>query len=486
MTAPRLVGGWRLGVGIGALIGASALIEALLLARGSKLAFLLLGALAIAVGTLVIVNHLFEAFVVWIAIEGLAFPFVRYPLHHDVATFDRYSVVVMGGALLLNSWPAMSKRSRQLTGAFALFALVYVARALLTDPLPLAPHQPAYSSLQPLADALDNVGLPFIVFLVAARTVTPIRWPSVARALTFLGTTLALVALAQWATGFELATITGATPFVDPAAGLVRAAGPYPDPVIYGGVMLVCLAGTLYWILTEKAYTAGVAILGLEILSLAPGYTKTVWAAAFATVVLGLGLRSRVSSRTVLVFVYAAVAVGLAYTTVQNSTVVESRVTGQIAQDNWSGREATWHEAISIFKRWPIAGAGNNQFIAAQALVPQVRVKGVEAATSPHNVFLGVLAEIGAAGLLCLLILVAAIVMIVRTCRKWATTDEEIIFGSVLLAATVGYFLLSQTFGMMYARPSSMFLALMVGAAAARVDHTARTRGARAPRPFEA
>jgi O-antigen ligase len=485
MTAPRPLGGWSLGLGIGALIGASALIEALLLAHGSKLALLLLGALAVAVGTLVIVNHLFEAFVVWIAIEGLAFPFVRYPLHHDVATFDRYAVLVMGGALLLNSWPAMSKRSRQLTWAFGLFALVYVGRAVLTDPLPLAPKQPAYSSMQPLADALDNVGLPFIVFMVAARTVTPTRWPLVAKALTFLGTTLALVALAQWATGFELATFTGATPFVDQAAGLIRAAGPYPDPVIYGGVMLVCLAGTLYWMLTEKAYTAGLVILGLEVLSLAPGFTKTVWAAAFATIVLGLGLRSRVSSRTVLVFVYAAVAVGLAYATVQNSTVVESRVTGQIAQDNWSGRQATWHEALSIFEHWPVAGAGNNQFISAQALVPQVRVKGVEAATSPHNVFLGVLAEIGVIGILTLLVLVWAVVVVVRACRKWATTEEDVIFGSVLLAATTGYFLLCQTFGMLYTRPSSMFLAIMLGAAAARLDYMARTRraGARAATP---
>jgi O-antigen ligase len=287
------------------------------------------------------------------------------------------------------------------------------------------------------------------------------------------------LALAQWATGFELATITGATPFVDPAAGLVRAAGPYPDPVIYGGVMLVCLAGTLYWMLAEKAYTIGIAVLGLEIVSLAPGFTKTVWAAAFATVVIGLGLGRRVSSRTFLVLVYAVVAVGIVYSTVQNSTVVESRVTGQIAQDNWSGRQATWHEAISIFKHWPVTGAGNNQFIAAQALVPQVKVKGVEAATSPHNVFLGVLAEIGLLGIVTLLILVAAIVMVVRTCRRWAASESDVIFGSVLLAATVGYFLLSQTFGMLYTRPSSMFLALILGAAAARVDHLAQTPRAR-------
>ena len=490
-TAARSITGPRLGrfgapVAIGALIGASTLIEALLLARGSRLAFLLLGALAVAVGALAVGNRLFEAFVLWVAVEGVAFPFVRYPLHHDVATFDRYWVLVMGGALLLGSWPAMSKRSRQLAWAFGLFALVYVGRAVLTDPLPLAPGQPAYSSYQPLADALDNVGLPFIVFLVAARTVTPARWPLVARALAFLGTTLALVALAQWALGFELATITGATPFVDQAAGLVRAAGPYPDPLIYGGVMLVCLAGTLYWMLAERAYAIGMTVLGLELLSLAPGFTKTVWAAAFATVVLALGLRQRVSSRTALVFVYAAVAVGVLYATVQNSSVVESRVTGKTAQDNWTSRQATWHEAISIFEHWPIAGAGNNQFIAAQALVPQVKIKGVEAATSPHNVFLGVLAEIGIVGILALLVLVWAIVAIVRTCRRWATSEEDVIFGSVLLAATVGYFLLSQTFGMLYTRPSSMFLAIVLGAAAARVDHMARKREASGPRAVEA
>jgi O-antigen ligase len=463
---------------MGGLIAGATVLEAFLLARGGKAALVLFGAVAIGAAALAIANRLFEAFVFWIAVEGVAFPFVRYPLNHDVATFDRFAVLVMGAALLLSSWPVMSKRSRQLTGAFGLFALVYVVRAVLTHPLPLAPGQPAYASFQPIADALDNVGLPFIVFLVAARTVTPERWRFVARALAFLGTTLSLVAIAQWIFGFQLATISGATPFVDPAAGLIRAAGPYPDPVIYGGVMLVCLAGTLYWMLAERAYNLGVVILGLEVLSLAPGYTKTVWAAAFATIVLGLGLRRRVSSRTVLVFVYATVAVGLVYATVQNSTVVESRITGQNAQDNWSGRQATWHEAISIFEHWPVAGAGNSQFISAQALVPQVRVKGIQAATSPHNVFLGVLAEIGVVGIVSLLILVGAIALTVRTCRKLATSDEEILFGSVLLAATVGYFLLSQTFGMLYTRPSSMFLALILGAAAARVDHLTRARAA--------
>ena len=269
LTTPGRPREWTVGLALGGFAAAGVLIEALLLARGSKLALFLLGAVAVGACGLLIADNLRTAFVAWVAVEGLAFPFIRYPLHHDVATFDRFAILAMGAALLLRSWESMTTRSRRLTIAFGAFALMYVLRAVLTHPLPLARGQPAYSSYQPVADAFDNVGLPFIVFLVAARTVTPARWPMMAKALAFLGTTIAAVAILEWALGFQLSTLSGYAPFIDPAAGVIRPSGPYPDPVIFGGVMLVCLAGTMYWMLAGKAYTLGAAALLVELLSIA-------------------------------------------------------------------------------------------------------------------------------------------------------------------------------------------------------------------------
>ena len=156
---------------------------------------------------------------------------------------------------------------------------------------------------------------------------------------------------------------------------------------------------------------------------------------------------------------------------------------------NWSGRIATWHQAIAIFKHWPVFGAGIDQFIAAQGLVPPVSVSGVEAVTSPHNTFLSVLAETGVVGALAILVLVYAIVALVRTCRRLARTDEDVIFGASVLGGLLGWFVLSQTFTEVYDPPSTIFLALILGAAAARVDQLARsravvvTRGSPVPQP---
>jgi hypothetical protein len=458
-------------------LGLVAMGEVVLLARDSRMAYGLLGLLALAVGVLAFAGNVFEVFVGWIVLEGIAFPFIRYPYGSaPYFTLDRYVIVALGLALLLQRWPPMSRRTRHLAIAMGLFAAGFGLRALTTNQLPLPPGTLPVSSLQPIADWLDGVMLPFIVFIVAARTVTPRRWPIVAKALTGAGVTVGLFALAEWAIGFELTNITGLTPFFDGAANVVRHGGPYPAPTALGSVMVVCMAGTLYWIQAERAYLVGGIALAIELLGLAPGLTKTVWAAAIVLILIGVGVRKRVSSRTLLVALYALTTVAVIYLFVRSSPVVASRVASNDADTSFLGRLGAWGQALEMFQNWPLWGVGVEQFIGGQLQVPRVVVGGVLPVPTAHNTLLSVLAEVGLLGTIPLLLTVFASVRVVSACRKLARSHADEVFRAVLLGALVGSVFLSMTFGEIYEPPGLMFVALLLGAAAARVDHLVRAR----------
>src|SRR4051812_14888667 len=446
-----------------------------LFAEGSSKAFVLAGLVILVTLALAISGRLFEVFVLWIAVEGLAFPFVRYPFGHNLVTFDRVLVLAMGCAMLLRPWPRMAKRTRFVAYALGAFAVAYGVRAFTTQQLLLPIGYLPSASYQPQLDWLDNALMPFIVFVVAARTMTVARWRIVAKALTFLGVTIAAFAMLQWTFGIEFATISGYTPFVDATAGIVRTGGPYPDPTAYGGVMLVCLAATLYWIQTERAYALGVPIVLFEVIGLAPSYTKTVWGAALLTIILALGLRRRISSRTVLVGIWVAIVVGIVYSLVQDTAVIQDRVSSQGSADNFTGRLAAWRQGVVIFQHWPAYGSGIEQFVGAQQVVGPVYQDGVKAVPTPHNVLISVLGEMGLIGTIPLVLALVGAVLMVRAVRRRARTSEEVIFGSAVVAATAGLLLLSQTFSLNYEPPAFTFGALLLGAAGARLRPGAKS-----------
>jgi O-antigen ligase len=451
-------------------IGLLALMEAVLISRGSLLAYALCGALAVAIAGFVVSHHMYGVFLGWVALEGLAYPFLRYPLNSNVLTFDRFVLLALGFALLLTSGPPITQKSKRLAIAFGVFTAAYGVRVLFTDPLPLPPGRLPYSPLQPYLDYLDNVLLPFVVFLVALRTITPGRWRELARALSFLGVSLSALSLLQWVFGFELASLSGNNPFVDQSAGVVRVGGPYFDPSAYGSVMVVCIAATVFWMQREKAYMLGWCVLAIELLGLAPTYTKTVWGAGFVTVVLALGLRRRFSSRTVLVAFYSVTFLGVIFTLVQNSPVVQARVTSQASNDNFSGRLAVWQQALEILGQWPWFGAGAGQFTSAQQLVSPVYVHGVAAVPSPHNTFVAILAETGIVGFAALVFVLVAAGGVLRATRLRARTDEDGLFRASAVAGVVGCLLLSQTFTEIYVAPSMIFVGLLLGVVAGRLN----------------
>ena len=442
------------------------------LIRSGSLAYLLLALIVLGSAALVFATNIYGWLVCWIGVEAIAFPFVRYPLHHNVVTFDRAVILGLGGALLLSPAGRMGPQATRITRAFGLFVVVYGLRAFTTHLLPAAPYHTAVSLLQPKADWLDYAVLPFIACVAAARTITPERWPAVAKAFTLLGVTVAIIGLLEWRIGFHLADLSGFAAFSDVSdakLGLVRSAGPYSDPSAYGGVLVLCIAATLYWLQAERArFLAGGALM-IEVAGLAPSYTKTVWGAGFVVLLVGIGIRRRVSSRSVLVAFYGLVGLAVVYTLVQHSPTVSERLTGSNA--NFTARLGAYVEGFHIFAHWPWFGVGVENFLSAQQLIAPVTIRGVAAANTAHNTFIHLLAETGVPGLLVLCILIWATVGVIRACNRRLQTEEGAVFAATILAAASGYLLLSLTFTEIYYPPTTTLFALLLGAAASRLDH---------------
>jgi O-antigen ligase len=455
-------------LGFVALLCAVAIATGAVMARGGLPAYVLLATVSLALAAILFVRCLDQVLFAWVALEGIAYPFIRYPLHHNVASFDRFIVLAMGGALLLSSGQRLGREGRVVFTSFGIFVVAYGLRAFFTHPLPPPRFFPATSSYLASSDWLDQAAMPFVMFVVGARILTSrARWTMLTKVFTVLGASVATLGIGQWITGFDLSKLSGSSAFVDKLAGAVRVSGPYQEPVTYGSVLVICLVATIYLLRENGPSLPVLTALSLELVGLAPSLTKTIWIAAFIAGVIASGLRRRVNSRTVLVALYAAGVLGVVYSLLQSSPIVAERVTGSNA--NFVTRLGDYVQGIYIFEHWPLTGAGIQQFIPAQSLVDPVTIGGVAAGPSAHNTFISVLAETGVLGFLPLLFLVYALITTVRAVRRRAHTDEEIRFSAVILAAVVGYFLLSLTLVQIYYPTAAMLLALMLGAAAARL-----------------
>jgi len=440
-------------------------------------AYALAGIGIAAAVSLLISQRIAAVLVGWVAIEGIAYPFVRYPIRHDLLTFDRVVLLSLAGALVLERPRVrLSPPTKWLVWAFALFVAVYGARAALTHQLPTAPGYQPIERLQIPLDWLERAAFPLVTFLVALKAVDVAMWGRLARALSFLGASVAFIGLAEWKFGFELATLSHHSVFFDPYAHVVRVSGPYGDPTAYGGVLVVCIAATCFWVRQRDSRWLAPLLLLLEVVGLAPSYTKTIWLAGLVTLILGLGVSRRVNARTAVVAAAVAVLVAGVYVLSQHSAAVAERVTG--STQNFWGRLGDYQQGFLIFEKWPLFGAGFDQFINAQQFVKPVYVNGVASARSAHNTLISVLAETGLAGFIPLILLIVAAAVVVHRYRRLADTREEVLFGAALLAATVGVVLLSMTLLISAYPPALTLYALFLGTAAARIQtRSARTAG---------
>jgi O-antigen ligase len=404
----------------------------------------------------------------WVALEGVAYPFLRYPLGHNLVTFDRLVLLGLGAALLIVPSTRLSGWPRHLARALLLFTVLYGVRAFTTQRLLMPPGYPPQAGLQPYATWVDNVVLPAIVFVAAARWVTRSVWDRVVVGFLVLGVSVALLGIFEWATGSELASLSHGEQFID-ISGITRVSGPYQTNSAYGAVLLFCIAVTAYWMHVRHRLAAGLAILAIELLGVAPTFTKTIWISVIATILVAFGLRRGISGRTLLTVVVVGLIVAFGYSALKTNPIIQERVTSRDASDNVASRLASYHEGWLIFRHWPVYGVGIDQYIPAQQLVPAVYVNGVRAAFSPHNSFISVLAETGLAGFAALVLVLVSAGGMLRAYWRQAGTDEERTFVVAVCAAALGYLLYSQTLAAIKTPPSMTFLMLLLGCVAGRM-----------------
>ncbi len=111
-----------------------------------------------------------------------------------------------------------------------------------------------------------------------------------------------------------------------------------------------------------------------------------------------------------------------------------------------------------------------NRFNASATPQTAATFKGAHSLNYPHNSYLGLLAEQGVIGTVPFLLLSVGVIWLIRSLRRRATIDADKILAACLLAAAIGYLVMSLTFTMLPYGSSNGFLALLIGAATARLD----------------
>jgi O-antigen ligase len=123
-------------------------------------------------------------------------------------------------------------------------------------------------------------------------------------------------------------------------------------------------------------------------------YFRTTW--GIALLLLFLWMRQRGMTAVALGLVVSAVCVAVLagqLPRLEHSSIVQTRL---LSGENVSTRLATNEKAIEIFKERPFTGIGWNNFSSDQRVI---EVNGVENVDTPHNTYLGVLAELGLVGI---------------------------------------------------------------------------------------
>lgn len=434
----------------------------LVIAHGGRWAYVALGIFAASLMGLVTSATTQKVLLTWAALSGVAYPFIRYPLHAaPEADFDRLvTVVLLVGFLVAPRFSHASVQSRRLSGLIAVFVVLFGARAV------------AMGSHTPIELWVDEILAPATLFWAASRVMTSQALTQrLCGCLTFLGASVACLGLAEWRLHFQLATWSGFEPFVDSFAHVVRVSGPYGDPTSYGTVLVMCIAATYYWWQTSTSSLGGLALL-VELLGTYPTFTKTTWIGALLVVLVMVGVRPRAVGRALGFALALAVAVFLALTLLRSNPVIEERVfhSGR----NFTARLGDFLQGWHIFVAHPLWGVGIGHFIAAQQHTATVYVFGQTAAQSPHNNLIVLAAENGLSGVLPYLLVLLVAGLLVHRYRCVAKSREEALFGLVLLAAALSYFLMSLTLVLLAYPPGTMVLALILGAGAGRLNAVAQ------------
>jgi O-antigen ligase len=438
---------------------AAFVVCALAIVKGGLLAYTALAASGGALLFLLFSQIQFPVLVAWVVLTVIAYPFARLPDANPIVTFDRVWVVAMVSCILLaRPTLRMSAATRLLCWSLWWLAAAYGLRALFTSG-----HQ-----VGELIQWVDAIVLPLVVFTVARRLVTTRqRCVRLASALSVAGGVLAGIGISQALFGFELATRSGGAPRFDSSVGLVRISGPYRVPEVYAVSLLVCLAATLYWARARgrSSYVVGGAVALLEIVAIGLTLFRAFWISAVVIVVIVLGRRPGRPGRTLAITVAVVTVVALLLLQLGGTHTVSTRLRNT---ENITGRLEIYEVALELFRGAPLVGVGVHQFAAAHAALPSA--SQARASRFPHSSYLAVLAEQGVWGFLPLVLTSFSVAVVVRQLRRRARLREDVLLAAALGAAAVAYFFVSLSLTMLPYGASNAFLAVLLGAGAARLD----------------
>jgi len=436
-------------------------------ALGQKPALLVLG---ILVGCAFLGTFLYlgsSAILIW-PVAATGGYLLQIPRNNVVLTFDR---VWIGGLL---AYIALNPRRVPRTAATRLlsFALLW-----LVVSFGLRSASTSLNLAGPLRIWVDAIVLPAILFVACERycLLGADRLRRLAGSLMIAGGVLGAIGIAERIAGFELATLTGGSVRFDAAVDATRISGPYPAPEPYVLSLAICLAATLYWILTRQRGTRlgwPLILSGLQVTAIGLALFRAGWIAGILVLLASVAYRPGRYGRTFGLAGLVAVLAVAATTQLERNKTVATRVNNT---QNISGRLATYKEGLDIFRSAPVFGVGVEQYTPIAQSRPPAMAWGAQAVPYPHSSYFGLLAEQGAVGLFPLLLLSYAMWRLLAAFRAVSFRSRE---ATVLLATVTGaalaYLIMSLTLTMLPYEASNTFFAAFLGGACGRLDSLVR------------
>jgi O-antigen ligase len=256
----------------------------------------------------------------------------------------------------------------------------------------------------------------------------------------------------------------------------VRVSGPFPLAEIYSLSLLICYAATLCWHRLRRAgwFSIPTAIAVVELAAIGITYFRAAWLGALVVTAFAFAYVLRARARPVvgsaILIALVLIAFGL--------TRFDSVSTRLSNSDNVIGRLATWGQDLNVFATAPVFGVGVERFTESTTRETNVVVSDIRALDQPHSSYLGLLAEQGVVGMLPFAVLTIAVWWLIRAMRRRSTEEDDRAIWACLAGAGLAYLVMSLTLTMLPYGSSTALFALLIGGAAARLDHLApRGRG---------
>jgi O-antigen ligase len=430
---------------------------------GQKPALFLLAALL--AGTFLVVFSFLGslAIIVW-PVAATGGYLLGIPRDHPVITFDRVWIGGMLAYIALN--PRRTGRSaftRPLVVGLLWLVVGYGLRAFATSANLGGPGE----------TWLDAIVLPAILFFACERFCLAgiDRTRRLAGALMVAGGVLAAIGIAERIWGFQLATVRGGNVRFDVAIDLTRISGPYQAPEPYALSLIICFAATLYWIQSRRrgdSFRWALVFAGLQVTAIALVYFRAAWIAAVVVLIAAFGIRPGRFGR-----LFAVTGIVAALALAATSQLQESKSFSTRANDttNVYGRLAAYKQSFELFRSAPVFGVGVNRYHDVAFTQPPETVSNIKAPPDPHNSYTQLLAEQGIVGFLPFLLLSYGVWRLVRGLRAASFRSKEaLLLTGPVAGAALGYLIMSLTLAMLPYEPSNAFLAVLLGAASARLD----------------